>query len=1353
MSTEKSLSSRVTRLRQLKNANGAGAITAAEPIPGEWPQHSIAFLASYAQSRLWFLHQLEPQLTAYHIPMLWRLRGDLDYKALQQAFFSLIERHPTLRTSFQLHGSDVVQILHSAELVQLVPVPLDARDAEAVIEQWLQQESTTPFDLSSGLLIRMRLLHVADQEHLLLINHHHIASDGWSQSVLTRDLTELYNARRSGQPPQLQRLKVRYQDYATWQRQRLSVDRLQTLKSYWIPQLTGIEPLELPSDHPRPATPSHKGSSVAFQITPELLAPFEKFCRSEGATLQMGLLALVSLLLHRYSRQDDFAIGIPIWGRNHPDLEPLIGFFVNTLPIRIRFDHGQTFRQVLRQVRTTSLEAYDHQELPFEQIIEALNLPRDASRNPLVQVMLQLKELPDASLNNLEGLEVEPVAGTRESSKLDLSFDLRRSHNQGLNATISYAVDLFSEDRIQHLSEHLLTLLGSSLEAPDSSTHSLNLIPHPERQLIDYWQQGPSIDIPDLCVHQLFEQQVECTPHAISLIFEDQQLTYKELNARANQLAHHLIDLGVGPEIIVAVCLERSIELIVSLLAILKAGGAYLPLDPSSPDEHLRRVLKQTKIQIIINNQAINANKQRGFAHVVNTFEIEKRKDINAFTIQNPTIKALNKNNLAYAIFTSGSTGKPKGIEISHESMTIKCLSICERWSLAPGIHTLALSSPAFDIFLRETIFPLTSGCTAVLVTEDARRAPRELAKTAQKFQVSRIQATPSHWNELIASDIHKGNSIQVIAIGETLNPEIAEKLCHPSQTSLLHLYGTTEAPGSTGISYGEKVWTDHVSIGKPLEHSIIKILTNELTPCPIGVPGELHIGGAGIARGYLNNPELTAEKFIHDPFSDDPSARLYKSGDLASWNPDGTLAFHGRLDHQIKLRGFRIEPMEIETNLIAHPHVARATVLLNRDDPDSPCLIAYWSTQADDPSSNTSQPTRPSAEQLRAFLSDRLPDYMIPAAFIQLQTFPLTPNGKLDHKALPAPSFSGNHKQRVAPSTQLERQLHDIWAEVLGHSDFGITDNFFAIGGHSLLTMQVSMLVRDQLDRDPPAYSFFSCPTIQEFISQYIDDFSDSANTNRTESNPKNFQEQIALPHPIERALLQQRLFLAHWAGQLSHGHQFVRMLGNPLANHQLFWCFQGSHEHQSLAKHLAPEVAVYGMRSLRGTDYREVIYKSPALLALLAGLYGKEVMALADPSASLVVGGNCQSAKVAYALAELLVSCGSSVGRLILMEIRLQQVVEGQLDWEGPVHLIWGEGSAHNPFSSAHRPSSAKLLKLKEQKPQTYKSVIISRLRQAFTGRLEISIVPGIHGAFFRSENIEGLASAVKRNFKTIP
>jgi amino acid adenylation domain-containing protein len=1045
----------------------------AEPLHGDWPAGALAFVSSYAQARLWFLHQLDPGLTAYHMPALWRLRGDLDVFALEQALAALIERHPTLRTTFQLHGREVLQIIHPLAPFPLAAEPLGDRDSDAVIDAWLNQEHSTPFDLSSGLMLRARLLVVHEQQHLLLINHHHIASDGWSLSLLTRDLTELYNAHHSKRSPQLKPLSVHYQDYAAWQRQRLSGERLQELNDYWIGQLRNLEPLELPTDHPRPVTPSYRGENVCFQIGPQLLEPFEELCRGEGATLQMGLLAVVALLLHRTSRQEEVAIGVPFWGRNHPELENLIGFFINTLPIRTRFQANQTFRDLLRQVKEASIEAYDHQELPFEQMVEALQVERDTSRNPLVQVMLQLLELPEAGLEQLDGLAVQSLPTGNDSAKLDLSFYLYRSADQGLSASITYATDLFDGERIERLTGHLRTLLGSALEAPDAAVDALNLLPEAERQLIESWQQGPVVEVPELCVHELFEQQVERTPEAIALVFEDQEITYSELNARANQLAHHLIDLGVSAEVIVGVCLERSVELIVALLAILKAGGAFLPLDRSWPQSRTQLALRKTSCRHIINDgQTINliaALENFLFIEVGTTGESSQ-------LIANPSLFPGDVNSLAYVIFTSGSSGTPKGIEISHKTMALKCLSVCEEWQLTGSETVLGLSSFGFDISLRETIFPLTQGCTSVLANEEERKSPTDLVKLVTRWNVSRIQATPSYWKALIEYNLHAINSSKVIAIGEALNPSNAVRLCKPPETSLLHLYGTTEAPGSTAIQYTQSQRLEEISIGRPLHNTIIKILDQQLNPCPIGIPGELHIGGDGLARGYLNNPGLTAEKFIRDPFSSDPSARLYKSGDLASWNADGTLAFLGRLDDQIKLRGFRIEPGEIEVALIAHPAIEQAVVLLRQDQQSNPQLVAYWI--ASHPSCESTGSVFSSAE-LRTFLARTLPDYMLPAAFVRLEALPLTPNGKLDRKALPAPSFSGNLQQRVEPSTELELQLHALWAEVLGHSDFGITDNFFLMGGHSLAATRLVSRIEQTLGSAPPLAALFHNPTI----------------------------------------------------------------------------------------------------------------------------------------------------------------------------------------------------------------------------------------------------------------------------------
>ena len=1069
-------------------------IPTALPLAGAWPAGCGAFPASHAQARLWFLHQLEPDLTAYHLPALWRLSGALDVAALEQALGALIERHPTLRTSFQLRNSELVQIVHPAAPFALEAEALAARNPAAVIQQWLEQELLTPFDLTSGLLLRARLLEVDGQEHLLLINHHHIASDGWSRSVLSRDLAELYNAHSSGRSADLQPLPVLYQDYAAWQRQRLGGNRLRKLKEYWVAQLMDLEPLELPTDRARPAMPSYRGESVGFRIEPTLLEPFEELCRIEGATLQMGLLALVALLLHRTSSQDDFAIGVPIWGRNHPDLESLIGFFINTLPIRPRFEARQSFRKLLAQVRDSSTGAYDHQELPFELMVEALNLPRDTSRNPLVQVTLQLIELPEATLQMLDGLEAEPLPCGPETCRFDLEFVLRRAPRGGLNGQILLAKDLFNADRIERLSTHLVTLLASAVQAPDAPANSLLLLPAPEGQRIELWQQGPSLTVPALCVHQLFELQVERSPDAIALVFADQALTYSELNARANRLAHVLIDRGVGPEVIVALALERSIELVVSLLAILKAGGAYLPLDPAWPLQRLGQILKDAAPAVVISPAdweiPCGTDRQPSLLRLG-----DHPLALDGRPAPNPPCREHHPRQLAYLTTTSGSTGRPKGVLIEHRGI-LRLLDPTNPYAISSGDRVLQLAPLSFDAATFEIWGALLNGATVVMAPP-GQLSLQELAALLRQQRISTLWLTAGLFQAMVEEQPEALAGVrQILAGGDVLAPGAVQRLLDQLLPGhrLVNGYGPTENTTFTcchPLIAGTSVDPAGVPIGRPIAGTLVRVLDPDGHPCPIGVPGELHIGGAGLARGYLNNPELTAATFIADPLSTDPTARLYRSGDLVSWNPDGSLAFHGRRDQQIKLRGFRIEPGEMEAALLDHPAVAQTVVVPRHDGLGDLRLIAYWVPQEALPSEPADaadgaapavaegEAARPATELLRAYLAERLPDYMVPAAFVELEALPLTTNGKLDRKALPAPSFSGDEQQRVAPSTDLERQLHALWAQVLGHGEFGISDNFFLLGGHSLAAARLMALIEQHFAMALPIATIFHAPEI----------------------------------------------------------------------------------------------------------------------------------------------------------------------------------------------------------------------------------------------------------------------------------
>jgi amino acid adenylation domain-containing protein len=1155
-------------------------------------------------------------------------------------------------------GDEVVQLLHPSVPFTLNPETLDGRDPQALIDTWLDQEVSTPFDLNSGLLLRARVLQVTEDQHILLLNHHHIASDGWSVSLLWRDLGAFYNAYRDGNSPDLQPLTVHYQDYAAWQRQHLSGSRLRVLQRHWIEALTGLQPLELPTDNPRPATQSYRGGRLAFAITAAQLQPFEALCRSQGATLQMGLLAVVALLLHRISRQDDLAIAVPSWGRNHPDLEPLIGFFVNTLPIRTRFSPQLSFRQFLDQVKTTSIAAYDHQDLPFERLVEALQPERDRSRNPLAQVMLQLFEGRKPTPLHLAGLEGEPLPASGRNSRFDLEIFLQRSPDESLRGNLSFATDLFHSDRIARLISQLLTLLASATATPDAPAVALNLLPDAELALLESWQQGPRLDLQDLCVHQLFERHVVQTPEAIALIFRDQRLTYAELNTRANQLAQHLIAQGVGPEVIVAVCLERSVELIVALLAILKAGGAYLPLDPAWPHERIQQLLHDGGQPWLL----IDAGERslpRWDRCITLPLHQTRGASASRSVALSPVPEFLPGAQLdcaAYLLFTSGSTGKPKGVLVDHLALTSRCQTLASELDLRPGRRVLGLTTAVFDIAIVELLVSLASGATIVLLPEAQRKDTAAIAALVHADGIDILQATPSVLEALLTAGFKPRADMLLLAGGEPLAPALAQALT-ASGARLINGYGPTEATIYTTLAAILPGQT--VSIGRPIAATLVRVLDRNGQSCPIGMPGELHIGGTGLARGYLNNPQLTAETFIADPGSTDPTSRLYKSGDLASWNPDGTLAFHGRLDQQIKLRGFRIEPGEIEANLLAHPGVAQAAVLLRHDDPANPRLIAYWVPQlplgqqhhaasSDTVGSGTAPPT---ALQLRSFLSQRLPDSMVPAAFIALEALPLTPNGKLDRRALPEPSFSGDSEERIAPSTELEHQLHGLWSEVLGHSDFGITDNFFLVGGHSLSSARLTALIEQRLGRRLPLSVLFQQPTLRE-LSQWL-----------ASADPSTADQPDALPFGTAAHAITTRDGRSGFRSLVTLQHQ-----GEAPA---LFVVHGGNGDvyiHLHLARCLAPHRPVHGLQAV-GFDGSAPRHRS---VAEMAAHYADEILRC-QPSGPHHLLGYSGGGWYAWAVAAELHRRGARPGLIGLVDtgatadlhrrLRLRQLVLRQL------------------------------------------------------------------------------------------
>jgi amino acid adenylation domain-containing protein len=1047
------------------------------------PPGCLAYDASFAQERLWFLHQLLPGMTAYHLPRLWRLRGDLDPEALAQAFHALLERHSSLRTVFRQEAGALLQIVQPPPCSVLAREELGDRALEAVIRLWMEEEAATPFALAAGPLLRARLLRITPKDHLLFLNHHHIASDGWSLAVLERDLGALYRACRDREPPRLPALRVSYHDYAVWQRQRLQGERLERLRSFWVTQLAQLEPLSLPEQRPGSPLADARGAEVPWPIPAPLAASLASVCRAEQATLQMGLLALVALLLFRHSRQHDLALAVPVWGRESLGLEDLIGCFVNTLPIRLQVDGARSFRHLLGHAREASLQAYAHQELPFEQIVEAVQAERTTSRNPLVSVLVQLIEPAAAAPPLLDGPVAEslqlPVCGAR----LDLEVHVRHAADGGLDARVIYATDRFEHGAIERLVAHGQTLLASVLGDPDGTCAAAPLLPEAERRRIESWQHGPPLAPPRWSLVERFTQQALQRPQAPALRLEGQEMSYGELHARSDRRALHLMAEGVGPGSMVALAVDRSFALVETLLAILKAGAVSVPLDPAWPAARIRQVCEEVRPQLVLTTTAHGVLFPASLGLPVVWLDAPCPRPgphPRPGLLPRPYALHAEGRRLTCLSFTSGSTGQPKAVMLEDAAIQ-RLFDPANPIRIGPDDRLLHLAPISFDAALFEIWGSLLHGACLVL----APPGPLDLAALAQLLQRERISVlwlTAGLFHAMVASHPDALAAIPtLLAGGDVLDPGAVRRLLRrmPPGHRLLNGYGPTEGTTFTTLHVlgpaAPPAASEAIPIGRPLAGTVVRVLDPDGQLCPIGVPGHLHIGGAGLAQGYRHDPVLTARQFVPDPFTPSPTARLYRSGDRVSWRSDGTLAFHGRLDGQLKLRGFRIEPAEIEAHLRAHPAVGQAVVLLRQEASSAPLLVAYWV-----PTTGAAAPASlPSAASLRAFLAERLPEPMVPAATVALEAFPLTPTGKLDRRALPPPPPLEDPGPGSAPRTELEGTLYTLWSSVLGHGQFGCHDPFFLVGGHSLAAAQLAAVMAAHFARPISVASLFRAPTI----------------------------------------------------------------------------------------------------------------------------------------------------------------------------------------------------------------------------------------------------------------------------------
>nr|WP_245484125.1 non-ribosomal peptide synthetase [Rhizobium ruizarguesonis] len=1047
----------LAKLLSLARARSRGSNLKATLIPKI--SRDGALPLSYSQQRLWFLSQLDEDSTNYNIPLGWRLQGRLERVAWRRSLDRLFARHEALRCTFVAGEDDPqVQILSGDRGLPVVEHDLrDRPDAQAALLDLCHEEARTPFDLARGPLIRGRLIRLADEEHVFLLTQHHIVSDGWSMGVLARELSSLYRAFEAGEDDPLPPLAIQYPDYAAWQRQWLSGERLQRQAQYWRDTLSGAPArLALPTDRPRPAQQSFAGASVPVVIDQALTRGLKRLSRQHGTTLFMTVLAAWAAVLSRLSGQDDIVIGVPTANRRRREIEDLIGFFVNTLAVRIDLSGEPSVSDLLERGRRAALTAQDHQDLPFEQVVEIVQPPRALDHTPLFQVGLAWQNNTVGSLD-LPGLRVEAAGEGLDQVKFDLELNLGEQ-GEVIAGTLGYATALFDRATMERQCGYLLALLRAMVVDADRPVRELDILPAEERSYLLEELNRTEADYPsDLCVHELFEAQVRRAPDAVALVFEEQSISYGALNADANRLAHHLIELGVRPDQPVAICVERSPAMVVGLLAILKAGGAYVPLDPAYPSERLRQLLDDAGPRRLLCDATGRA--ALGAEAIADLSVVDLNAATPAWADQSaddpdPHALGLTARHLAYVIYTSGSTGTPKGVMVEHRN-TVNLL----HWS--GGVfaeseirRTLFSTSVCFDLSVYECFLPLSQGSKLYLV-EDALK----LARTS--VDASLINTVPSAITALVNQKAVPASASVINLAGERVKADLIERIFESTRVQkICTLYAPSETTTySTWICMprGQAVVE---TIGRPIANTRIYLLDGHGQPVPFGAVGELYIGGAGVARGYLNRPDLTAERFLADPFSGKAGARMYRSGDLARYLPDGNLEFLGRNDDQVKIRGFRIEPGEIAARLLEHELVGDAAVVAHADAAGDKRLVAYVVVKMTDGSAEADGAGL--AASLRAHLGGLLPDYMVPSAFVRLEALPLTVNGKLDRKALPVPDDDAYARRAYeAPQGEIETLLAGIWAELLGVERVGRHDNFFELGGHSLLAVQMMERLR----------------------------------------------------------------------------------------------------------------------------------------------------------------------------------------------------------------------------------------------------------------------------------------------------
>ncbi|EIA2553492.1 amino acid adenylation domain-containing protein [Salmonella enterica] len=1054
--------------RALADAGASRAETELRPV-----QHGRYCRASFTQERLWVLDRLGGGKAAYTIVWHLQMQGEVNIPALNAALNVIVARHDSLRTRFQERDGECLQEIMPAETLSLDVESLTTGECE----QRLNQLANREFDLTRGPLYRFELLQSGDRNFSLAIVLHHIVCDGWSVDVLARELCELYTARVEEREAILPELPVQFADFALWQRQMLDKPEAARRLAYWKNKLQGAPAgLELPTDRPRPAVASYRGAHVPVTLAPETVEALRALAQRQGVTLYMVLLAAFQVVLSRWSGQDDVVVGSPVAGRMLAETEPMIGFFANTLALRGDLSGDPSFETLLHRTRQTALEAYENQDVPFERIVEVLQPVRDLSRQAIFQVMFGLYS-PDHQLQ-MTGLELEGREGRTHSAKIDLNLELTETANE-VSGHIEYLTGLWDEETMLRFSSHLLNVLRDVAVDSTRRLSGVDMLGEQQRyQLLTSFNATRAGYPTGYLLHHLFERNAQENPQRLALVFRQQSYTYGELNRRANRLANHLIHSGIGPDDRVALLLERTPAMLVALLGVLKAGAAYVPLDTGYPEERVEYMLRHCQPKLLLGGEDdVAPYGSTGIPCLVLDDEghsplVSGVSDCDP----EPVLVGLTPENLAYIIYTSGSTGRPKGVMLPHGAVINFLYAMRDRLGFTANDGMLAVTTPSFDIAVLELYLPLITGGRIVLTSRKEMRDGAALARLVAHRDVTFMQATPSTWRMMLEAGWQGSPQLTALCGGEALDRELCNRLVCATRR-FWNMYGPTETTVWSTCQRIEDVDTP-ISIGTPVAETTVRILNGQGLLQPVGVAGELYIGGAGLARGYLWQPELTAERFIPDRYSEEPGMRLYRTGDLARWRRDGTIEYLGRNDHQVKLRGFRIELGEIEACLQAHPAVRECIVMVREDRTGEKRLVAYIVANAD-------LGTSPVAV-LRAHASQTLPEFMVPTAIVTLPAFPLTPNGKVDRNAMPEPDLTSlATREYAAPKGHVEMALAEIWQQLLGVSRVGRTDHFFELGGHSLLALRLIEGINATLGVEFALRDLFANPVLSQMAKQ----------------------------------------------------------------------------------------------------------------------------------------------------------------------------------------------------------------------------------------------------------------------------